>query len=327
MIKLKDGTPREIKRAQAILMMDKGQQTSTITGLTGFQRSQIFELRKKYYQKGLPSIEDPARKNPRELLNKNQRQEIVEALNKNTPKDFGYACEYWTTGILADFIFRRYRIKYKSKTSFYLIFKQAKFTYHKPGRVYHERNEKEVKEWQEKTKPVVRKALANPNVVVLTEDEMILSTQTTTQKIWLAQGDYPKIEVSNKKENRSIYGFLNLKTGSEHSFKTKRQTMLQTAGILGKIRRIYPNKKLLLLWDGAGWHRGSLAQEFIQQDGNIETVYFPRYSPEENPQEHIWKSGRANTSHNKFIEDIDQATDEFVKYLNTTKFHYSLLGL
>lgn len=28
----------------------------------------------------------------------------------------------------------------------------------------------------------------------------------------------------------------------------------------------------------------------------------------------------------KFIADIDQATNEFVKYLNTNKFEYSLLG-
>jgi len=27
-------------------------------------------------------------------------------------------------------------------------------------------------------------------------------------------------------------------------------------------------KKLLIFWDGAGWHRGSKVQEFIKQDKN-----------------------------------------------------------
>lgn len=54
-------------------------------------------------------------------------------------------------------------------------------------------------------KPIIKKALADSDTIILCEDEMILSTQTTFQKIWLPKGEYPKIEVSNKKENRSIY--------------------------------------------------------------------------------------------------------------------------
>lgn len=102
--------------------------------------------------------------------------------------------------------------------------------------------------------------------------------------------------------------------------------MYCTKEMLEKIRKIYPNKKILLLWDGPGWHRGSVVQNFIQEDKQIEVILFPRYSPEENPQEHIWKSGRANVSDNRFIEDIDKATDEFITYLSNTKFSCSLLG-
>lgn len=318
---------QEVRRAQAVLLLNQEEKIATIKALTHYQRRNIFDLRKKYLEQGISALQDKQKKNPKELLTKSQKTEVATVLQTKTPRDFGWDCDHWTTSILGHLIEETCNVKYKSKTSFYLIFKQAKFTYHKPGRVYHERNEQEVKEWQEKTKPVVEKALKNKNIVVLTEDEMILSTQTTTQKVWLPQGDYPKIEVSNKRENRSIYGFLNIKTGQEHSFKTERQTMLQTKERLEQIRQIYPNKKLLLLWDGAGWHRGSVAQEFIKQDGNIETIYFPRYSPEENPQEHVWKSGRVNVSNNRFIENIDRATDEFVAFLNTTKFRYSLLGL
>ncbi|MBI3458886.1 transposase [Candidatus Azambacteria bacterium] len=65
----------------------------------------------------------------------------------------------------------------------------------------------------------------------------------------------------------------------------------------------------------------------MQKDGKIETVYFPPYSPEENPQEHVWKNGRALVTNNKFIENIDETANEFKKYLKKTMFHYSFLGL
>ena len=71
-------------------------------------------------------------------------------------------------------------------------------------------------------------------------------------------------------------------------------------------------KKLLIFWDGAGWHRGSEVQKFMEKDKKIEIIYFPPYSPEENPQEHVWKAGRSHVTHNRFIKDIDSVTKAFV---------------
>lgn len=325
-IKDKESSNKEIRRSQAILLIDKGTDYQTITTLTGYHRRQIFDLRKNYLNQGIKAIKDKCKKQFKELLTKKQRTEIIEILTTKAPKEYDYDSEHWTTGILGDFIKRRYNIEYKSKTSYYLIFKQAKFTYHKPGRQYHQKDEKEVKKWRKKTKPRIKRAFEDSNIVVLTGDEMLLSTQTTVQKIWLPQGQYPKIEISNKKENRSIYGFLNIKTGQEHAFKTNWQNMYITADILKELRKSYPFQELLILWDGAGWHRGFEVQEFIKEDKNIQIIYFPKYTPELNPQEYVWKNGRNKVSHNKFIQDIDKSADEFVEYLNNTKFNYSLLG-
>lgn len=318
---------KEAYRIQAILMVNRDMDMEIIKEMTGFSRSQIFSLRKKYLEKGISSIEDPARHNPKELLSKKDRDEIIETIKTKKPEDIGYHSDYWTTAMVGDWIKKKYKVKYKSKTSVYLIFRKASFSYHKPGRVYHKRNEQEVLEFRERTKKILNKALKEENTVALCEDEMVLSTQTTFQKMWLKKNEYPKIEVSNDKKARSVYGFLNIKTGVEHAFKKDWQNMFITVDVLKKLRRKYPKEKLLIFWDGAGWHRGSEVKKFIEKDSNIETVHFPRYSPEENPQEHVWKSGRVNVTNNGFIEDIDKATDDFVKYLNKTKFKYSLIGV
>ncbi len=323
-----NSSSKEVRRAQAIILVDNGQSIESISDITGYERSQIFELRKKYLEQGLSAIEDPQRQNPQELLTKLQRDEVIQSLKTESPKDHDYASDYWTTSILGNCIKKKYNIKYKSKTSYYLLFQQAKFTYHKPGRVYEKRDEAEVKKWRKTTKTKVKQTLEKePDTVILVEDEMSLSTQTTCQKIWLPANEFPKIEIASSKESRSVYGFLNIRNGKEHAFKTKWQNMYITAEVLGKLRKIYPTQKILLIWDKAPWHKGSKAQEFIKQDENIDTIYFPRAAPEENPQEHIWKKGRGHVTHNRFIEDIDKATDEFVDYLYETEFHYSFLGI
>lgn len=326
---IKKGSGRETRRAQAIILLNDRLSQDLIEPLTGFKRRQPFRLRNKYLNFGLESLKDP-KKESKKLLAKKQIKEIIQIIKKRKPQEIDAGryrnYDFWTTGLLGDFIQRQYDVKYKSRTSLYLIFKSAKFTYHKPGRVYEKHDEAKVKAWKTKNKEKIFKRLEDPNTIVLAEDEMILSTQTTFQKIWLPEGEFPKVEISNTKKNRSVYGFLNIKTGQEHAFKTEKQNMYITANILKKVRAIYPTKKLFIIWDGAGWHRGSVTQEYIKKDKNIETLHFPGYAPELNPQEHVWKSGRSHVSHNKFIHNIDTATNEFIAFLNTNKFQYSLLG-
>ncbi len=313
------------KRIQAVLMADALEPVIKITRLTNFSRSRIFGLRQDYLAHGLKAVLSKPKK-VKQLLNRRQLKEIETVLLKSKPLDFNYNSPFWSTSILADLVWDKFSVKYKSRTSYYLLFKRVKFTFHKPGRVFEKRNETEVRKWRAKAKKVVKAAWNNSRIVILAGDEMILSTQTTFQKIWLPANQFPKIQVSNTRKTKSLYGFLNIKTGTEHAFVANWQNMHITARVLKQVRQIYPGKQILLLWDSPGWHKGSKVTEFIQKDGHIQVVYFPRYSPEENPQEHVWKEGRSQVTHNQFISDIDQTAKDFAAYLNHTKFKYSLLG-
>ena len=82
---------------------------------------------------------------------------------------------------MAEFIQKRYNVAYKSKTSYYLIFKKAKFSYHKPDKQYHDRKQDVIDKWKQEVAPLIKQEIEKPGQVVLTGGEMILTTQTTTQ--------------------------------------------------------------------------------------------------------------------------------------------------
>jgi transposase len=327
---IRKGNAREVRKAQSILLVNEEAVCKTVTMVTGYTEKHAYKLRRLFLRSGKDAITDKRNPKPKRLMSKAQRAELIETIRVKRPWELGsyyQHYEYWTTGVLGEYIKRTYKVEYKSKTSEYLLFKEARFTYHKPGKVSERQDPQEVKKWRTEATKRIQKVWNDPNVVILTEDEMHLSNQTTIQKIWLPKGEYPKIEIARKHEARSIYGFLNVKTGTEHAFKTRWQNMYITAKIIPKVRKLYPGKKILIVWDQAGWHKGREAQNAITADGNIETLYFPTAAPDENPQEHVWKSGRSNITHNAFIRNIDATTDELVRYLNTTKFPYSFLGV
>jgi transposase len=181
----------EIKRAQGILLLAQNQSATFIKALTGLRRSTVVKARKKYVKEGMEALVSRRKdKQPRSLLTKNQLKDLHVILQTKTPRDYGREWDFWTPTILGNVILEVFGVKYKSKTSLYLLFKRSNFTYHKPEKRYEKRDAKAIAEWKKEVEPEIQEALNDPNVVVLVSDEMILTSQTTLQKIWCPQGTY-----------------------------------------------------------------------------------------------------------------------------------------
>lgn len=320
---LKDGAAA--RRALAVLLFVTGGDVD----LSGFSRDHAKRLKRQYLAQGVDALRDKRASQRERVLTLAERKAVVAALTAKQPKDVIPGCsdERWSTYWLGRYIHDTFGKTYKSKTSHYLLFHEAKLTYHLPGKAYEKADPAARTAWIKQTKPLLKRYWQEENTVILCEDEMVLTDATTTQKIWLPRGEYPPVlEINTTKKRQSFYGFLNLKTGRQHAIITDWQNMHITKDVLTKMRDIYPTEKLIIFWDNAGWHRGSEVQEWIAVDGNTETVYFPPYTPDLNPQEHVWKAGRAAVTHNRHITNLKETAEQFRQYLESRTFCYELLG-
>lgn len=322
--KLEDATA--YRRSLAVLLFcTKGDMS-----LSGFTLDHAKRLKGQYLKMGIDAFLDKRHSNRDRVLTRKERGRVITDVSSKKPRELIAGChdDYWTTHWLGEYIHVLTGKKYKSKTSSYLIFKEAKLTWHKPGKVYNKADPLTQELWKKETQPILQAHWNNPNTIIFCVDEMVLSIQSTIQKVWLPKGTYPPvIETTGTRKNKSFYGFLNLKTGQEHTFITDYQNMYITRDQLMKLREIYPTQHLLFIWDNAGWHRGSEVTKWIKEDGNAECIYFPSYSPDMNPQEHVWKAGRQAITHNKQITDIQETADQFKTHLESHNYPYELLGL
>lgn len=311
----------------AVLLLANGVDSS----LSGYTKDHAKRLKSRYLKCGIEAFKDKRKNNRDRVLTAAEKQQIITTLKTKQPKDVipGCSVEHWTTGLLGVYIFEQFGKRYKSKTSEHLLFRAASFSWHCPGKSYEKADEHAKALWMRATKPLLQNHWDDGNAVILCEDEMVLTSRTTIQKVWLPKGSYPPVvETNSARKRKSFYGFLNLKTGREHTFMADKQNMVITAEILTKVRTLYPTSKLVIVWDNCGWHLGSKVTEWIEADGNTETIHFPPYTPQLNPQEHVWKAGRKAVTHNQYIgEKLETIANQFEQYIANRLFAYELLGL
>jgi transposase len=68
----------------------------------------------------------------------------------------------------------------------------------------------------------------------------------------------------------------------------------------------YPDENIIMVVDGAGWHRSNA---FVQPE-NLRLHFLPPYSPELNPQENIWDELREKHFHNRAFDSLSALEDQ-----------------
>ena len=164
------------------------------------------------------------------------------------------------------------------------------------------------------------------NGVIVVEDECRIQREANVKRVWYSKGKQPEVRVEQKKEGKSYYGALNVTTGKCHLMEFERQVSANTVAFLKGLEKAYKGKKVLLLWDGAPWHRGKVKQYLKQKHKKFQLhiEYFPPYWPKLNPQERVWKQAKQQACHNSELAFEDKLLT-FWKYITQTTFSTNFL--
>ncbi len=79
-----------------------------------------------------------------------------------------------------------------------------------------------------------------------------------------------------------------------------------------EIGKRYPEENIVMVVDGAGWHK---SKAFALPE-NLRLHFLPPYSPELNPQEHIWDELREKYFHNQAFDSMDALEEQLLKGLS-----------
>ena len=115
-------------------------------------------------------------------------------------------------------------------------------------------------------------------------------------------------------KNFYLYNAVELGTGEHFTLEIPHVNTVCLNVFLQEFAKAYPYEKILLVMDGAGWHKSKK----ITIPDNIEIIYLPPYSPELNPVERFWEHIKRHTIRNKIyltIPSLQKTVGDFINSL------------
>jgi len=147
-------------------------------------------------------------------------------------------------------------------------------------------------------------------------DESRFGTHSKSGLGWFKKGERTPVPVKLGFQNFYLYSAVNPRTGEDFTWIAPQVNAEHLNVFLEKFSEFLGERKAILVWDGAGWHK---ARKLVVPN-NIVIEQLPPYSPELNPVERFWKFIKDNTIKNKVFDtllDLEETISDFLKTLTS----------
>lgn len=122
---------------------------------------------------------------------------------------------------------------------------------------------------------------------------------------WCQSGHRPNVPCHHIREYRYAYGAVEPNTGENFFLILPQSNSICMNVFLQKLSATYPDDIILLVCDGAAWHKSKT----LNIPENIELFFLPPATPEMNPIEQIWKEIRKRGFRNEVFPSLSKVID------------------
>ncbi len=122
---------------------------------------------------------------------------------------------------------------------------------------------------------------------------------------WCRKGVRPSVPCHHIREYRYAYGAVEPLSGESFFLVLPYCNTVCMNLFLAGLSKEYPDDYIILVLDGAAWHRSGT----LSIPDNIRLIYLPPATPEMNPIEQIWSWIRRHGFRNEAFQTLDKVVD------------------
>lgn len=300
-------------RAPMVLLPARGYSVPEISTLQGVSDVSIYSWLDRFEAEGPAGLYDRPRSGRPPQLDAAAEQCMMTALEQ-TPEAYGYPATVWTTPLLqnllrcrrtlsvcADTVRRTlHALDYGGRRPRWAVQHTDPDGVYRLDRILHALE------------------TATVGTVCLVQDETKLRTLPPFRRMWMRCGDQVRIPTPKPNHHAFSYGALNLVTGAWHDRLAPKANSEATLTFLNDLLGQYPEQRILLIWDQARYHTSHKVETWLRQHPQITALLLPKYAPQLNLVEHIWRIVKQRVVANvtRTIDAIKDAYRAFFEQLS-----------
>jgi transposase len=312
------GQLRLVKRIHALLYIREGKPVDDVSTILDLSPQTVDNYIAAFILNGLDSLvyRRPAGRPPK--LTQTQRKELAKLMDDG-PAAAGYDCGGWNTALIQDLILTRFGVEYNPHyVAEYL--KNMGYSYQKARFVSDHLADvaPEQQEWLDQTWPALLRQATARDAMILFGDECSFAQWGSLSYTWAPRGHQPLVKTSGQRKAYKVFGFIDYFSGA--FFYAAHTGKFTSESYQAFIRKVLArtSKHLCIIQDGAKYHTSQAMKEFFAANTDRITLYqLPRYSPDFNPIEYLWRNVKKQATHLRYFAtfaDLTKKVDEKLQY-------------
>lgn len=314
------------ERAHVVLLSSQGRKVHDIALILMRKQDTICQWLNAFNQKGLSSIFHKYEGNTNaSKLTQQQRKEIAKTLRK-PPSTQRLPKSFWDVPAIKSYLKGQFGIVYESNRSYHYLLKFNGLSFKLPALFDIKRDQDQINRRLKFIHQKLPRYFNNDSWEVLVADETRINWETEIRRAWLRKNKKTIVKTHRSSDYQNYFGALNMKTGKTYLKRLQWQNTKQIIKVLKRLSDHYPDKKICLVWDNAGWHKSKELREELKQGcslGHFHFISFPPYAPDVNPQEHIWQWGK-NALGNQVFDSFKKTKASFEQSIRSRFFDYKI---
>ena len=276
----------EIRR-RAVSMVQAGTTPTEVASQLMVSPGSVFNWLARYRQGGWQALRTGSRSGrPRKLAGAQMKFVFDLVTNKN-PLQLDFPFALWTCEMVARVINRKFGISL-SRWSVARLLKQLGLTPQRPNFRAWEQDHDEARRWASRQFPALRAYAKRIGAKVYFADEAAVRSDHHAGTTWAERGKTPVVPATGKRFSCNMLSAVS-PAGTLRFMVTERR--LDSALFCEFLDRLMTGERghVLLITDGHPAHKSKATAEYIKRfGGRLHLYILPGYSPELNPDEHVW---------------------------------------
>ena len=290
--KIPDEVMSYLRKIAVRAIVEEGYSPELISAVFGISRTAIYEWLRRFRKEGYCGLETRQSPGAPPVITAQRDEWLKKTVLACTPMDFGYDTVLWTRDLLAEVFNEHFKTSVGGST-IGLHLERLGLSYQKPWFRANEQDPQKVERFLTDTFPRIQKLAEKMGADIAFEDEAGIRLEAHGGKTWGERGHTPEVLVTGK---RGGYNLLSIVLpGGKLLFSIEEGT-INSERYISFLKQVLKGrtKPLILIVDGASFHRTKKVRDFVRSHRQqIRMFFFPKYSPELNPDEQVWNTIKA----------------------------------